>query len=194
MKRLSLYLFLIFFSLSTPSQADDIRDFQIEGMNIGKSILDYYNEKEIKKNITSPAKDKTFSYVETENIKSEIYNAIQLHYKTKDKKYIIHGISGIVDCRNDFNICENQWDNVVTDLSNFFGNSATKSDKIVKKHAKDKSGKSILTEIEFKLDSGDVALIQLTDWSNEMKYLDNLMISIGTKEISDWYDNQPEFK
>ena len=82
MKRLSLYLFLILFTLQTPSWADDIRDFQIEGMNIGKSILDYYNEKEIKKNIRSPAKDKTFSYVETENIKSEIYNAIQLHYKT----------------------------------------------------------------------------------------------------------------
>ena len=190
--RVFIAVLVLIFSLQSWTRADDIRDFQIEGMNIGKSILDYYSEKEIKKNIKSYMKDKTFSLVETENIKSEIYNAIQLHYKTKDKKYIIHGISGVVDCANDFSICENQWDNVVTDLSNFFGNSATKSDKIVKKHAKDKSGKSIGTEIEFKLDSGDVALIQLTDWSNKMRYSDNLMISIGTKEISDWYDNQPD--
>ena len=35
MKRLSLYLFLILFTFQTPSQADDIRDFQIEGMSVG---------------------------------------------------------------------------------------------------------------------------------------------------------------
>ena len=49
MKKLSTYLFLIFFSFSTPSFADDIRDFQIEGMSIGDSLLDYFTEKEIKK-------------------------------------------------------------------------------------------------------------------------------------------------
>ena len=42
---LVLGLFLI-----TPSQADDIRDFQIEGMSIGDSLLDYYPEKLVKKN------------------------------------------------------------------------------------------------------------------------------------------------
>ena len=47
MKRLSLYLFLIFFTLLTPSQANDIRDFQIEGMSLGDSALDYFSEKEI---------------------------------------------------------------------------------------------------------------------------------------------------
>jgi len=35
MKRLSLYLFLILFTLQTPSWADDIGDFQIEGMSVG---------------------------------------------------------------------------------------------------------------------------------------------------------------
>ena len=48
MKRLSLYLFLIFFTLQTPSKADDIRDFQIEGISIGDSLLDYFSEEKIK--------------------------------------------------------------------------------------------------------------------------------------------------
>jgi len=39
---LVLGLFLI-----TPSWADDIRDFQIEGMSIGDSALDYFSEEEI---------------------------------------------------------------------------------------------------------------------------------------------------
>ena len=63
MKKLSTYLFLILFSLSAPSFADDIRDFEIEGMSIGDSLLDYFSEKEIRKNISnvySYIEDKTF--------------------------------------------------------------------------------------------------------------------------------------
>ena len=47
MKKLSTYLFLILFSFSAPSFADDIRDFQIEGVSIGDSLLDYFSETEI---------------------------------------------------------------------------------------------------------------------------------------------------
>ena len=42
---LVLGLFLI-----TPSQADDIRDFQIEGISVGDSLLDYFSLSEINKN------------------------------------------------------------------------------------------------------------------------------------------------
>jgi len=40
MKKLLAILVLGLF-LTTPSQADDIRDFQIEGISIGDSLLDY---------------------------------------------------------------------------------------------------------------------------------------------------------
>jgi len=46
MKKLLGILVLDLF-LITPSQADDVRDFQIEGMSIGDSLLDYFSEKEI---------------------------------------------------------------------------------------------------------------------------------------------------
>jgi len=45
MKRLLLILILTF-SFQTWTKADDIRDFQIEGMSVGDSLLDYFNEKE----------------------------------------------------------------------------------------------------------------------------------------------------
>ena len=47
MKKLSTYLFLILFSFSAPSYADDIRDFQIEGMSTGDSALNYFTEDEL---------------------------------------------------------------------------------------------------------------------------------------------------
>ena len=51
MKKLSTFLFLIFFSFIAPSFADDISDFEIEGISIGDSLLDYFSEEEIKKEI-----------------------------------------------------------------------------------------------------------------------------------------------
>ena len=49
MQKLSTYLFLIFFTLQTPSWADDIRNYEIEGMSIGDSLLDYFSKEEINK-------------------------------------------------------------------------------------------------------------------------------------------------
>jgi len=47
MKRLLLILILTF-SFQSLSKADDIRDFQIEGMSLGDSLLDFFSLEEIK--------------------------------------------------------------------------------------------------------------------------------------------------
>ena len=48
-KRLLLILILTF-SFQSLTKADDIRDFQIEGISVGDSLLDYFSENEIKSN------------------------------------------------------------------------------------------------------------------------------------------------
>ena len=45
--RIILSIFILIFSLQSWSKAEDIRDFEIEGMSIGKSVLDYFDIKEI---------------------------------------------------------------------------------------------------------------------------------------------------
>ena len=174
--------------LSGNGYADDISDFQIEGMSIGDSILDYYSKKEIKKNKKNYTKDKTFSTVEIQNIKSGTYDGIQLNYKTKDKKYIIFGIHGIVDCRNNFSICENEFEKTINELLDFFRNSVTKSDKLVKKHRADKSGKSLVSVSEF-INDEFVIKVSCTDWTKEIGYLDTLQVSIDRTEFLDWVLN-----
>ena len=47
---LSIFILILIFSLQSWSWADDIRDFEIEGMSIGDSALDYYSEEEILNN------------------------------------------------------------------------------------------------------------------------------------------------
>ena len=42
-----LVIFILTISFQSWAKADDIRDFEIEGMSIGDSALDYFSEKEI---------------------------------------------------------------------------------------------------------------------------------------------------
>ena len=91
MKKLSTYLFLIFFSFSAPSFADDIRDFQIEGMSIGDSLLDYVNLETIKNSRQYTYKNDKFYSLDLILDKFANYFAVQIHLKKDDKniKYMV---------------------------------------------------------------------------------------------------------
>ena len=79
MKKLSAYLFLILFSFQASSWADDIRDFEIEGMSVGDSLLDYFSESEIQEYFYPKSK----KFVRTfHKINNGIYERVRIHYKT----------------------------------------------------------------------------------------------------------------
>ncbi len=162
MKKLSLYIFLILFSLQTPSLADDIRDFQIEGMSVGDSLLDYFSEEVIKKGKENYYEDNEFSTFELDLPESKVYDGLQALYKTNDKKYIIYSISGAVDCINDFTVCKKAWEKIVPDLVELFGDDAVINDIGTYNHAADKSGKSKVTQLDFNFNSGDRINVEMT--------------------------------
>ena len=125
MKRLFLYLFLILFSLQTPSQADDIRDLQIEGMSIGDSLLDYFSEDEIKnasKNQYPNSKKYTVRLFHSLS-KFEVYDGVQATYKTNDKKYKIYALEGVLwfdTTDNNIKNCYKKKDEIVKEITEFF--------------------------------------------------------------------------
>ncbi len=51
MKKLSTYLLLVLFSFSNLVHADDVRDFEIEGISIGDSALDFFTKSDIDKSV-----------------------------------------------------------------------------------------------------------------------------------------------
>ena len=59
-----LAILILVLTFQTPSQADDIRDLQIEGISIGDSLLDHFSEEVIKKHY------KTTSFYKQEFAKS----------------------------------------------------------------------------------------------------------------------------
>jgi len=190
MKKLSTYLFLIFFSFQTSSWADDIRDFQIEGMSIGDSLLDYFSEDEIKNNIIKDyykyKSNKKFITVEFNELPSaKTYDLVQLDLKN-DKKYEIYGLSGHIWYKENIDDCYKKQNEIDKELSKIF-KGAKREHVSKKKHSVDESGKSNLTYIMYWFKSGDYASIDCTDWSSKMKPReDNLGVSFVTKEFNDW--------
>ena len=49
--RIILAILILIFSFQPFTKADDIKDFQIEGISIGDSLLDYFNMEEVSKSL-----------------------------------------------------------------------------------------------------------------------------------------------
>ena len=99
---------ILIFSFQQLTRADDIRDFEIEGMSIGDSLLDYFKNQKIEENLMldyyqdhpQPYKD-IYSIVEFKNLKRfKTYTNVSIDFFKKDKKFIIQTISGLLFIKN----------------------------------------------------------------------------------------------
>ena len=90
-----LIIIAISLCLIIPSQANDIKDFQIDGISIGDSLLDYYNEKEISKALDVYG-DKKYTQKTLFANQSSAYEQLQFAYKSSDRKKIIVGLGGVI--------------------------------------------------------------------------------------------------
>ena len=183
MKTLTAVIILIF-SFQSLTKADDIRDFQIEGMSLYKSALDYFSKSEIKKAGQISYKDKKYI---TSNMKSsnfETYQVVQISYKSDDKKLILLDICGIVD--KDYQKCLKEIKSIEKDFELMFPNTK-KFDLETYSHWQDKSGESKISDIIWKFDNGDVIVLACYNWNTaygkKKRYNDELRIAIGSKEF-----------
>ena len=195
MKRLLLILILTL-SFQTLTKADDIRGFEIEGMSIGDSLLDYFTKKEIrikrKYRIKYPNSKKFTAITFEEDPKLKVYDSIQANVKTNDKKYIIYSISGISYFDNNISKCKEQMKLISKELIKIFPNASNINQ--TKKHDYDKSGKSLIHQSIFDMDSGAEARVECYDWSKKMfkkhNLEDQLIVSILSDDFSYFMANE----
>ena len=192
MKRLSLYLFLVLFALPTPSQADNIRDFQIEGISVGDSLLDYFSKEEIDAvGLPYYYKDKKFAALIFENVSFfKDYKIIQVTYKPSEKEYKLHSVEGKIEYPNNISGCLKKMDEIEDKLSKFYKDIAKKNNRTSWNHRADKHGESKITSFNFKLYSGGGTQVECTDWSNRMTkekgWIDELRVTIDSQEFTDF--------
>jgi len=184
--RVFLTVLILIFSFQSLTKADDISDFEIEGMSIGDSALDYFSEEDIKKNKVNYYNSEEFVpvYIE-DSSKFNNYIGVQFHYKKNDKNFKIFALSGIIWFKNNINDCHRKMKKIDKELTDLFTN-AERYDYGTGSHGQDKSGKSKIKQIIFSFPSGDDAIITCTDWTKKMKHPDNLRVSLVKKEFITW--------
>jgi len=125
-----LTLFVLLFSSSVV--AEDISDFQIEGMSIGDSLLDYFKEEDIQKGLETYTSfpndyDGKFQWFQFTGYfgKTELGNA-GFYIKPNDNKYIIYGINFVDENFEYFEkgikVCESQLGDISDQISLMFPN------------------------------------------------------------------------
>ena len=96
------------------SNSGDIYDFEIEGMSVGQSALDYTSENYIKDNEYHYPNSLKFKLVENiETPSSNIYDAVDFHYKNGDSKYIIQSVQGRSTFKDNIEDCYPQMDIII---------------------------------------------------------------------------------
>ena len=192
--KILLTLFVLLFSSSV--MADDISDFQIEGMSIGDSALDYFDRELIYNKTVKVYNDDKYTTVEFISLDSfDVYDALQINFIRGDNKFIIEEIAGLKKYKYNINDCHNKIEKIIKQIKTNYDKPKIISRET--KHRGDKSGKSkvkmILIKISPQSKYNEISL-QCIDWSkaieSERNWMDHLRITIRTKEFSDWINNE----
>ena len=189
--KIFLSLIILIFSLQSWTKADDIGEFELEGISIGDSALKFFKEEAIKNN-TWDYPDKKYKRVQNDNYDFfKTYDAIDFHYKSNDKKYIIHSLSGILIYEKNIEKCYKKMDEIVSDIENVFSDKVLMSEKSTFPHPSPKNtdGKSKVTVITFEFPGGDEIDVACYDYSEAHGSQDHLNLNISTKIFSDWMRN-----
>ena len=187
-------LIVLFLSLQSLTKADDIREFEIEGMSIGDSLLDFYDDSLLMSidRFYYPNSKKYFGLTHNsfdENL--ETYESIQ--FIVKPEKYEIISVAGRnYKFQNDRDACYKEMEKIFNDIKSLFPNSEFRKGK-EKAHAADKSGKSVAKVYSIFLNNGRIS-VTCTDWSKkiteESNREDSLKVAIHKKEYMDWINSE----
>tara|TARA_Y100001970_G_scaffold276690_1_gene379771 strand:+ start:1270 stop:1896 length:627 start_codon:yes stop_codon:yes gene_type:complete len=195
--RVFLSVLILIFSLQFWAKADDIRDFEIEGMSIGDSLLNYFNKEHIKKRISITKSnydsDKYVrAYFNLNNSKN--YDVANIHF-TNDTKYKIESLSGAI--MNDFTFenCSKKQIQIFEDLKELFANGIVEGDpkkKIIFK--RDNTKKSVYSSVKYKIEGGYID-VRCTIFSKEFQKIypsvgSSLQVIAHSEEFIDWLRNE----
>ena len=189
MKKLLAIIFLNF-SFIIPSQADNIKEFQIEGINIGDSLLDYFSLSQLKDLADHKS---TFSYPKTKAKIIRTHRDVPLRESEKKSStyafvgvtifdevdYKIIGIQGYIRFKNidDCNKKRLEVEKVIENTLN------KKPRREIKKHAYDKVSTSYNSWFSF--DNEESISVNCTDWQNKSNegWMPNLKVSIASSKL-----------
>ena len=178
------FLIISVLSFQTLSLADNIRYFQIEGMRIGDSALDYFSESQLEDNEQGwhnySYKEYSTSFMQGKGI----YNWFLVSYKNDDDNFIIKALAAGLE-KNNYNNkeCNNNLDVVALDISETFKNTVQEEKKSYTLKADAAriypfTGKSTVTSLSFNFLDGAKIILACYNMDKEAKEDDSFLTSI----------------
>jgi len=188
MKKLFSFVFLIILSFYVSAYADDVRDFEIDGMSIGDSLLDYFSKDKIlnARNYDEYPSDMKFRIIDIYP-ENKFYEGIQFYYIPGDEKFIIQSLNGrkfFSDIKN----CYTEKKKIEKVLSSQFDNAIINRQK-KEKHMDDPTGKSTYTATFFNLKEEGRGSVTCYDWYKDTGYNTSISVSIQSKSVANWVDS-----
>ena len=193
MKKLSTYLFLVLFSFSVPSFADDIRDFQIEELAIGDSLLNIFSKEEIDSiEPTYYPDSRKFHDLPIVSHKFKDYDQVSFGLKRDDEKYIIYSLSGDLYYENDFKNCMKKKEEILKEATSLFTKQKRSDYRYVYSEIDD--GKSFSETTDFIFKDKSRLRIYCTDWTLETErkreFSDMLSVNAVSYEYLKWLNKE----
>ena len=190
-----LTLFVLLFSSSVV--AEDISDFQIEGMSIGDSLLDHFSKNKIlasKVNWYKYLEKNKFITIALESSGFQQYEYVDVNAEYGDDNYIIDSMAGSIYFGKNkeikgINHCYIKQKEIAQDFSQVFENSKKDGPHKMKHLDLDPSGESIYTDIYFEMDDNYSVIISCYDFSDHLESqnrVDFLGIVIRSQKLDKW--------
>ena len=187
--KILLTLFVLLFSSSVV--AEDISDFEIEGMSIGDSLLDYMTEDEIKsmfiktRHMYDYLTNKFGEVYYYEDLKT--YDHVSFFVKPDDRNYLIFGLRGTIKINN-LEKCLKYQNKLMNESKEVLPNNDPKIEN--HDHPVDPSGKSKVYSKFIYLSSGDFIRVACNMYEKKLAKKNNwssgLSLFIGKKEVESW--------
>ena len=188
-KNTIIFFFLIWIlTFQTLSLADNIRFFQIEGMKIGDSALDYFSESQLENNEQGWHNYSHKEYSSSLMPGKGIYKWFLVSYKNDDNNFIIEGLVGgiekknygIEECNRDLNIG-------ASDASKKFKNTLQEEKKYYKIEAEAArsypfTGKSSKTSLSFNFLDGAKMILACYIMDKQVEQKESFLTSISNKK------------
>ena len=178
------FLIILVLLFQSSSLADNIRYFQIEGMKIGDSALDYFSESQLEDN-EQGWHNYTYKEYSTSFMPGKgIYSWFLVSYKNDDINFIIEALAGGLEKKNyDNKECNNKLDVTALGISESFKNTVQEEKKFYKLTADAArtypfTGKSTVTSLSFNFLDGAKIILACYNVDKEAMENDSFLTSI----------------
>ena len=191
MKKL-IIIFIFIFNFQSFTWADDIRDFEIEGISVEDSLLDFFSEEKIinsEKTIYPGSKNFYSMHIVVD---SKNYDQISIGVKNNDKNYTVYSIAGDKFYEKNPKNCLSQMENIINQFDEDL--KVAPKDEYRHTYTTLAKGKSYAEVVDYNFPNNSAIRVWCSFYTEEVidefNVANGLSISIGTNKWFNFLNNE----